>query len=418
MRKTQMPTRAAALSASILSLTVSAIFASSGAAAATVDSAADIPGEIRFAMQRDLGMMPGQIPQYLSAEKRSLEIERNAKRIFGNRYAGTWLERDARGDYQSIVAVNNPHDAAKVRALGGQVRVVKHSLSELEATRAQLDNAARTLSVIGRTGTLDPRIHSWSVDPVNNRVVVTTDPGAADAAVELVAASHADIRMTHFTESQHRPRLSQAAGFYGSIFGGQQLNIFDRSGRQEVCSVGFAVTLGTNQGYLTAGHCGVEGATVLHPATGPVSGTIFRSVYPGSDFAIVHHTSSYAVPVASVLTYQYGGQPLPVRGDTAAALYASICSSGITSGARCGTLIRTGVTVNFSGNLVYGLSEMNTCSAPGDSGGSVITPAGQAQGVLAASTNVCGSSSPVGTFFQPLQPILASTPGLTLKTTP
>ena len=417
MRKTHTPARTAALAVSMLASALVATIASPGAMAAPGISAADIPAEIRFAMQRDLGIMPGQIPQYLAAEKRAPEIERNARNALGDSYAGTWLERDTQGEYGSVVAVSNPRDAAKARALGAQVRVVGHSLKQLEAARARLDGAAQTIRVTGKAGRLDPRIHSWHVDPMSNSVVVTTDPGAADAAVDLVAVSGADARTIRIEEAQGRPQTTQLADV--SIFGGEQIRI-----GTGLCSVGFALTLGPNEGYVTAGHCGAAGLAVVHVASGYTSGTIAQSTFPGSDFAIVHDTFGWTHPDGRVLTYQFGGGPLPVVGGTPAALNAQICRSGFATGARCGFLTATGVTVNYgSGNIVNGLSQSSACVGRGDSGGIFITPAGQAQGVTSGgaiptgSNDNCALAAPV-TFFQPLQPILASIPGLTLRTFP
>ena len=417
MRKTHTPARTAALAVSMLASALVATIASPGAMAAPGISAADIPAEIRFAMQRDLGIMPGQIPQYLAAEKRAPEIERNARNALGDSYAGTWLERDTQGEYGSVVAVSNPRDAAKARALGAQVRGVGHSLKQLEAARARLDGAAQTIRVTGKAGRLDPRIHSWHVDPMSNSVVVTTDPGAADAAVDFVAVSGADARTIRFEEAQGRPQTTQLADV--SIFGGEQIRI-----GTGLCSVGFALTLGPNEGYVTAGHCGAAGLAVVHVASGYTSGTIAQSTFPGSDFAIVHDTFGWTHPDGRVLTYQFGGGPLPVVGGTPAALNAQICRSGFATGARCGFLTATGVTVNYgSGNIVNGLSQSSACVGRGDSGGSFITPAGQAQGVTSGgaiptgSNDNCALAAPV-TFFQPLQPILASIPGLTLRTFP
>lgn len=422
MRKTQTPARTAALAVSTLSFALFAMLASPGATAASGNpasgnSAADIPAGIRFAMQRDLGIMPGQIPQYLAAEKRAPQIERNARSTLGDSYAGTWLERNQRGEYESVVAVSNPRDAAKARAPGVQVRLVSYSLRQLEAAHARLDGAAKAIRVTGKAGRLDPRIHTWHVDPMSNSVVVTTDPDAADAAVDFVAASGADARTIRFAEAQGRPQTTQLADV--GIFGGEQIRIGTGS-----CSVGFAVTLGPNEGYVTAGHCGTAGLAVVHVASGYTSGAIVQSVFPVSDFAIVHDTFGWTHPEGRVLTYQFGGGPLPVVGGTPAALNAQICRSGFTTGARCGFLTAIGVTVNYGGgNIVNGLSQASACVGRGDSGGSFITPAGQAQGVTSGGllptggNDNCALTAPV-TYFQPLQPILASIPGLTLRTSP
>lgn len=63
------------------------------------------------------------------------------------------------------------------------------------------------------------------------------------------------------------------------------------------------------------------------------------------------------------------------------------------------------------------------CIGGGDSGGSFVTPDGQAQGVasggnvLSGSIDNCAANAPYS-YFQKLGPILSAHPGLTLVTTP
>lgn len=406
--------RSVTLAMSALSIATFAMLSSTAASAApTVSTADDIPAHVRFAMQRDLGIMPGQIPQYLAAERGMPDTERNARRALGAQYAGTWLERDAMGDYVPVVAVAGRAHADKARALGTRVRVVEHSLAQLETAQSHLDGMAR-LATKGIGRLLDARIHSWHVDPMNNRVVVTIDPGAIETAIDFVAASGADSRVVRFVESKGRPQPFQQANF--DIRGGDRFNM-----PGTWCSIGFAVTLGTRNGFVTAGHCGTTGTAVTHP-NGQAIGTIADSVYPGSDFAVVENTNPRGIPRPWVNAYAFGGN-LVVRGSTPAAINAAICRSGTTTGARCGNLLSTGGTVNYGDGNITGLSFTSACGGRGDSGGSFATPEGQAQGVLSGgeltggNNDNCSSTAP-RTFFQPLRPILANYPGLTLVVSP
>ena len=414
MRNTKMPARAAALTVSALALVTSAIFASPEANATAGQSDADIPAERRFALQRDLGMMPGQIPQYLRAEKRMPETERKARSALGKHYAGSWLERNRQGEYIPVVAVADAREAGKASVLGAQVRVVAHSLAQLQSTQARLDGVVGTLRASGKGRKLDASIHSWHVDPMSNRVVVTTDRGATGAAIDFVAASGANAKTVRFVEADGRPRPAQQASF--DVRGGDRYNL-----PGGWCSIGFAVTLGAENGFVTAGHCGISNTAVTNPA-GQSLGYIYDSVFPGSDFAVVHNTNPLGIPRPWVNAYAYGGN-LNVRGANPAALNAVVCRSGARTGAHCGTLLATGVTVNYSVGPVFNLSSSTTCVGSGDSGGSFATPEGQAQGVTSGgrfysgTDDNCATPLPGGSessFYQPLQPILANYPGLTL----
>lgn len=416
MIKTFMPGQATTLAVSALSLAMLAIFAAPEANAAPANADAGIPAEMRFAMQRDLGIMPGQIKQYLDAEKRMRGTESNARRALGAHYAGSWLERNRQGGYEPVVAVTVQGSASKARALGVQVRVVAHSLTQLETTRSRLDGIARTFGGSGKIRTLDPSIHSWHIDPMSNRVVVTTDRAAIDAAKDFVAASGADARTVRFVQADGRPQLAQQATF--DVRGGDLYNLATGGW----CSIGFTVTLGSNNGFVTAGHCGTNNTTVTN-AAGQSLGYIFNSVFPNSDFAVVHNTNTLGIPRPWVNAYAFGGN-LNVRGAIPAAVGAVVCRSGARTGARCGTLLATGVTVNYgTSGTVFNLSTTSACVGTGDSGGSFVTPEGQAQGVTSGGSFNSGTTEncTVGTpssFYQPLQPILDNFPGLTLMVAP
>ncbi len=392
-----------------------------GALLAAPAFAADDPSlalsaTVRQALQRDLGLMPAQIPQYLQAEKRMSATDRSARSSFGDLYAGSWLERNRQGEYQPVVAVAGPQAAAKAYMPGTQVRVVAHSLAQLETTRSRLDGVLRAS---GKRSKLDPSIHSWHIDLKSNRVVVTTDRGEAGAAIDFVAASGVDVRTVRFVEAEGRPQLAQQATF--DVRGGDRFNLPGGS-----CSIGFAVTLGAANGFVTAGHCGANNTAVTN-AAGQSLGYIFNSVFPNSDFAVVHNTNPLGIPRPWVNAYAFGGN-LNIRGATPAVIGAVVCRSGARTGARCGTLLATGITVNYgAAGTVFNLSSSTACVGGGDSGGSFVTPEGQAQGVtsggrfLNGTNDNCATPLPAGTdssFYQPLQPILNNYPGLTLVVAP
>ena len=374
---------------------------------------------MRQALQRDLGMTPEQILQYLHAEKRMPDIERKARGALKKHYAGSWLEQNQQGEYVSVVAVSSTSEAGKAHALGVQIRVVTHSLVQLQTTQARLDAMVGTLRVSGKDRKLDPSIHSWYVDPISNRVVITTDRGARGVAIDFVAASGVDAKTVRFTEADGRPQLVQQANF--DVRGGDRYNLPGGGS----CSIGFAVTLGAQNGFVTAGHCGINSTTVTNTA-GQSLGYIFDSVFPGSDFAVVHNTNPLGIPRPWVNAYAFGGN-LNVRGSNPAALNAVVCRSGARTGARCGTLLATGVTVPYPSGPVFNLSSSTACVGAGDSGGSFVTPEGQAQGVTSGGSfyigtdDNCATPLPAGSessYYQPLQPILANYPGLTLVVAP
>ncbi|UHQ24799.1 S1 family peptidase [Lysobacter sp. 5GHs7-4] len=382
---------------SLLSLTVATVSLSAIGAAVAAD-AVD-PG-LKFAMQRDLGVMPRQLSEYLKVERTAEQQAGAAQRRFGAGYAGSWIERKADGSFGFVVATAGA-DAGAVP--GAEVRRVRYSLRQLQSAMDALDGSVQR-RVLGISKTFGG-VHSWHVDPQTNSVVVAVAPGAGDEAVDLVAASGADASTVRFVESVGEPRTT------ATIRGGIEYTI----NNQFLCSVGFSVTRGSTKGFATAGHCGSAGATVR--VGGVVVGSFTQSNFPGNDRAWVTVGSTHTLqPQVS----NYAGGNVIVRGSTEAATGAAVCRSGRTTGYRCGTITAKNVTVNYPQGSVFGLTRSNACIGGGDSGGSWITSAGQAQGVSSGGQIPQGSNNNCGvaqaqrvTFFERLNPILSQY-GLTL----
>lgn len=162
------------------------------------------------------------------------------------------------------------------------------------------------------------------------------------------------------------------------------------------CSVGFAV----QGGFVSAGHCGNSGDSTNY-------GTFAGSSFPGNDYSWVS-TPGYT-PVGQV--DNYNGGAVAVKGSTAAAVGATVCRSGSTTGWRCGRIQAYNTSVRYTEGTVSGLIRTSACAGKGDSGGSLLA-GNQAQGVTSGislqnetDTTNCTYSNPV-TYFQPVNEIL------------
>lgn len=382
-------------------------------ALAADSAAAEISAEMRFALQRDLGIMPGQIPQYLEAERRAVRAQNEARAALGDSFAGAWLERNRLGEYDLVVATTQTGRLGAARALAPQARVVRHSAAQLDAAAARLNAAAGRATAARRTGSTpagaagpDKRIHSWHVDVRGNRVVVIADHGAASVAKAFVAAAGADPAMVAIETSADRPQPTV------DIRGADRYSMPNGS-----CSVGFAVTRGTETGFATAGHCAPAGTQAWTGPSNYLIGTVIASQFPGADIAWIRndYPGYWAV---RPWTNLYNGTNRNVIGNMEAPVGAAICRSGATTGWRCGSMVAKNATVNTTGGLVYGLHESTACGGFGDSGGPFFTPAGEAQGVYSAANIPAGSNDncavAVRSWHQPIQPLLNSY-GLTLQ---
>ena len=362
-------------------------------------ASAQISPTARDAMKRDLGMTDRQVSQYLQIE-RLAEQQSRAKARSAD-FAGSWIERKANGEYQYVVATTTKQPQA---APTGMAFVkASHSLAQLEAAKAELDKVR---------GNAPAGVYGWGVDVRGNKVLVDVAPGAQQAAIDFVAASGADAGAIRFGTMGSAPK--PLATFYG---GSEYLS--QSGGSYYYCSVGFAVTKSTVQGFATAGHCGNAGDTVHtlvnRRTVSAAIGSFQASSYPNSgDKAWVALNGSHTL-VAAV--DGYNSADVPVHGSTVAAIGAAVCRSGRTTGFKCGTIEAYNQTVNYPDVSVSGLTRVKVCAEGGDSGGSFITGAGQAQGVLSGGNYSCkGKQAGLATsYFQPIGPILQSY-GLTLKT--
>lgn len=357
---------------------------------------------LRTAMQRDLGLTSAQLSQYLRIERLAALQEKQLAKAQGRNFAGSWIERQPNGNYQLVIATTSigPQKAAA----GIAIRNARHSLAELDASKAQLD------AVQARAGKVPNGVYGWYVDLPSNSVVVSVGKGAQQAGIDFVAASGIDAQSVRLETAEEQPSLRV------DLKGGHGYLRNPGDGYLYACSVGFNVTQGTSAGFVSAGHCGDAGENVYFEPSqwtlGPKLGAFVASNFPapgqtGNDYAWVRldagHTQSPTV-------YGYGNGDVTVRGGTEAAIGAAVCRSGRTSGWRCGTIEAKNQTVNYSsGETILNLTRTTACSEGGDSGGSFITGPGQAQGVLSGGSGSCKGKLPnnrTRSFYQPLLPIL------------
>jgi alpha-lytic endopeptidase len=356
--------------------------------------------ELLNAMRRDLGLDAQQAAQYVRTERAAIALAPRLEADLGTAYAGSWLERDNNGQFRLVAATTDVASATKARALGAEVRVVRHSIAQLNAAKSKLDALSKQ-----RRPTAD--IHSWYTDPKSNLLVIEGELTAGKAALDFATASGIDPSLVTFRKSNGKPTLS-------SIVGGERYNM--PGGR--ACSIGFPVTRGADTGFATAGHCGTVGTTTTG-TNGVVQGVFEAREHPNRDSAWVRITNPGAWPLINSVN-NYAGGSVAIAGQIQAPIGAAVCRSGLNTGYRCGTITAHDTTVFYSAGPVYGLSRSTACAGAGDSGGSVITPGGQAQGVHSGSNrgpnenNTCASAQPEA-YYQPIVPLLNQY-GLTLFT--
>lgn len=338
------------------------------------DAAVDgVDAQLLEAMAADLGTDVAGAQDVLRFQADAAGTADEVAAVSGDAFAGTWLDESTRTVYAAATT-----DAARTAAAdAGAVPVAAdHSLNDLEAIAAQIEASP-----------VPDVIPSWWIDVEANDLVVDVVAGGDQAAADFVAALDAPAGAVRLETGAEAPQT------FATIQGGIAYNI----NNQSRCSVGFAV----QGGFVTAGHCGVAGDSTTY-------GTFRGSSFPGNDYAWVstpNHT-----PVGSVSNY--AGGSVAVKGSTAAAVGATVCRSGSTTGWHCGQIQGFNSTVRYAEGSVSGLIRTNVCAEPGDSGGSLLA-GNQAQGVTSGGSGDCSSGGT--TYFQPVNEIL-QTYGLRLLT--
>ncbi|MFI8437137.1 carbohydrate-binding protein [Streptomyces sp. NPDC079020] len=342
------------------------------------------PGLLR-AMERDLGLDADAARSRIGNEYRAAAVAAGLEKSLGASFAGA---RVGGADAALTVATTDASETAAITAAGARAEVVGHSLDRLEAAKSALDKVALSKAPEG--------VPVWYVDVRANRVVVNAvSTRAADA---FLGAAKVRRDLVTVAESTEQPRT------YADLRGGDAYYM-NGSGR---CSIGFPVKKGTQNGFVSAGHCGTPGVSTSG-YNQQAQGSFQGSTFPGRDYAWVATNANWT---PRALVNGYGNGDVTVTGSTQSVVGSSVCRSGSTTGWHCGTIQQLNTSVTYPEGTISGVTRTNVCAEPGDSGGSFITGS-QAQGVTSGGSGNCSQGGT--TYFQPLNPALQAY-GLTLVT--
>ena len=311
---------------------VSAPLALAAAMIAGSAFAADLDPALNAAMQRDLGLSGQQLAQYLQTERIAAQQEKALQKQLGASYAGSWIERKGNGSYSFVVASTR---SGKSTA-GVEMRQARHSLAELNASKAQLD-------MLLAQGAKAPKdVYAWSVHLPTNSVTVSIARGAEKVGIDFVARSGIDAATVRFETMDEQPSLRM------DVLGGYGILRNPGDGYLYACSVGFSVTQNGALGFATAGHCGDAGEiTYYEPSQwtlGVRLGTYAASNFPnpgqtGPDRAWVRPVQIrgekwYAVPYLGYVSNLLTGQERRMGIHLAAGLLFAYAIAQLGAGRR------------------------------------------------------------------------------------
>jgi len=360
--------------------------------AASTDAGLSVAEMSAHWLASDRGISLAEARERVAAQEGQARTATSLERSLGARAAGSYIDAESGALVVNVVDIAS---ARTVRAAGATAKVVERSTAELVSS----ERSARARAGSG--------VVSSYADPVTNQVVLTV-PTAQVSEVRAEVAGLDGI----LVKGTNARTTTQA-----NVYGGQQIEF---SGY--VCSLGFNATRGGSQVFITAGHCG-EGYQTFRK-NGTTLGTTQAYSFPGNDYAYSSLTSSWT-GIGAVDLYD-GVNARRVTGYSNAPVGTAVCKSGRTTGWTCGSVQAKNVTVNYTNgdgtySTVGGLTQSNTCTEGGDSGGSWMAST-MAQGVTSGGAGygpnaVCGQKvgQPNVAYFQPVGEIVSAY-GLTLKT--
>ncbi|WP_189153298.1 S1 family peptidase [Lentzea pudingi] len=329
------------------------------------------------AMSSAFGLTEAQARLRLEKEQGASVLAPRAESAAGTALAGSWFDE---AKNRLVVAVTDKAAARKVEATGAEAVVVGRSANSMAAHKNRLD-------ALSATGAVPAAVAGWRPDPRTGTVVVDVEAGKQTAEVaSFLDKARQFGSITVRTEGVQQPQTYAAGTVGGDPYYTGNVR----------CSIGFSV----HGGYVTAGHCGGNGAAV-YGWDRSFQGNFAGSSFPGNDYAWVRTGGGWwTVPV--VLGWGRVPDAL-VRGSWEAPVGTSVCRSGSTTQWHCGVIQGRNETVNYQQGAVYQMVGTSVCAQGGDSGGSFIT-GDQAQGVTSGGYGNCTSGG--RTWFQPINEIL------------
>jgi streptogrisin C len=324
-------------------------------------------------------------------------------------YVGSWFDPVS---MSLMVATTDAADSSAIRRAGAAPVVVTHSLADLEAAQARLNELLATSASL-RTVSIDV--------PTNALVVGATD---VTEAARLIGDAQLDVEV----RVELVPDTDN--GFSSNLLGADRTRNFtwplDSHGQKSPCSVGASAEKVNGAtytaGYATAGHCGQTGNSIVANDGVTSVGTVMQSTYNYTTGTATNNEDGGWVQTLATWTTQpqingYTSGVLNVSGTWAGLLFApvgtTVCRYGATSGGpHCGQITsRTATYSPTSSITLYNMIKVHSmCVEPGDSGGPLVMTGNQVQGTVTGSLNPQDCSIPYSTFdvyFQPIGTTLA-----------
>jgi streptogrisin D len=298
-------------------------------ASATVEGySSDVESAAIASITSAQGLSTAAAQQVLRVQDSSVRTLDRVETELAGRHGGGFL--DPAG--LPVVNVTDAEGAAHAQRAGATAKMVKYSLSQLDATRASLEAS--------------PSIPHTTIgtDEKTNQVVLTVSDAAvgAEALIAKAATLGDAVRVERITG-----QISKA------IYNGEAI-----TGGGYRCSAGFNVRRGGQLHVIDAGHCtrGVSQWNI---------GPSVHASFPTNDYGLIRNDTGSG-PGAVTL---WNGSTQRISSAANARVGQQICKSGSTTRLTCGVVEAVNVTINYQEGPVYQGVQTSAAVNSGDSGG-------------------------------------------------
>ncbi|MFC4056054.1 S1 family peptidase [Actinomadura syzygii] len=165
------------------------------------------------------------------------------------------------------------------------------------------------------------------------------------------------------------------------------------------CTLAFNVRRGGAYSFLTAGGCAKQGLNLYgDPGLTIELGTV---VAVNGLVGLARYTDPHVERPGSVHLFP-GSQDITRSGR--ATVGQTVCTSGSTTGRRCGTVKALNIAVNTPEGTITGLAMTSICAEPGDNPGAPYFSGDMALGVGIGGQGGCASGG--SSFYKPVTDVL------------
>jgi streptogrisin C len=325
--------------------------------------------DMTAAISRDLGLSAEQVKALGPQQERAIALDEQLQKDLGEQIAGTHFDLKSG---KLIVSVTDRSLLDKIKAAGGEPRLVRNSLKQLTEIKNSIEGGGVPGGEKREILKSQSAFSAIALDPVSNTVKLTATREQAKAASEL-AAKYGEAVSVEMTDSAPEPTINFLDG--GDGYNGNN------------CSTGFNLrNPSTGAKYmLTAGHCLNDGQ-IVNGHDGTFFGTTLESWFPTYDDALVRNQNTgYWFQGPWFDSNPSNGAFHSFSGMTDAPVGTIVCKAGIKTKFTCGTITIKNEDVTYSsGDTVYNMTRHSACVEPGDSGGSNLSYIGgkfRAEGV-------------------------------------